>query len=99
VLQLYALAALYAPIVEEIMFRGALYHHVRARLPWWLAAVAVGVLFAAIHPQGWVGIPMLATVAFIFAALREWRGSIVAPIVAHACVNGVTVTMLVAAGG
>lgn len=94
-LQLFALASLYAPVVEELMFRGALYHHVRRKLPWWLAALAVGVLFAAIHPQGWVGIPMLTTVALAFAALREWRGSIIAPIVAHACVNTVTLTMIV----
>lgn len=94
-LQLYLLAVAYAPLVEETMFRGALFHHVRRRLPWWLAGLAVGVLFAAIHPQGWVGIPMLTTVALAFAALREWRGSIVAPIVCHACVNAVTLTMLV----
>jgi membrane protease YdiL (CAAX protease family) len=94
-LQLFALASVYAPVVEELMFRGALYHHVRGKLPWWLAAVGVGVLFAAIHPQGWVGIPMLATVALAFAALREWRGAIIAPVVAHACVNTVTMTMLV----
>jgi membrane protease YdiL (CAAX protease family) len=94
-LQLYLLAVVYAPLVEETLFRGALYHHVRRRLPWWLAALAVGVLFAAIHPQGWVGIPMLTTVALVFAALREWRGSIVAPVVCHACVNAVTLTMLV----
>jgi membrane protease YdiL (CAAX protease family) len=31
----------------------------------------------------------------MLAVLREWRGSIVAPVVAHACVNAVTVTMLV----
>jgi membrane protease YdiL (CAAX protease family) len=99
VLQLYLLAAVYAPIVEEMMFRGALYHHCRARLPWFAAALLVAVLFAAIHPQGWVGIPMLATVALVLAALREWRGSIIAPMVGHACVNGVTVTMLILMAG
>ncbi len=98
VFQLYLLAAVYAPLAEETMFRGALYHHVR-RLPWWLSAVVVGLIFAAIHPQGWVGIPMLTTIALVLAALREWRGSVVAPVVAHACVNGVTVTMLVVMTG
>ena len=63
----------------------------------WLVIVSVAlcVIFAAIHPQGGVGIPMLTTIALAFAALREWRGSIIAPMVCHACVNGVTVTMLV----
>jgi membrane protease YdiL (CAAX protease family) len=98
-LQLYALAAVYAPVAEELMFRGAFYHHVRGRLPWFVSAVLVAVVFAAIHPQGWVGIPMLATIAVVLATLREWRGSIIAPMVAHACVNGVTVTMLVMLAG
>jgi membrane protease YdiL (CAAX protease family) len=77
------------------MFRGALFHHCRRRLPWWLSAILVALIFAAIHPQGWVGIPLLATIAVVLAALREWRGSLIAPIACHACVNAVTVTMLV----
>jgi membrane protease YdiL (CAAX protease family) len=95
VLLLYGLASVFAPLAEETMFRGALYHHVRRGLPWWLSAVLVALIFAAIHPQGWVGIPLLATIAVVLAALREWRGSLIASIVCHACVNAVTVTMLV----
>ena len=81
------------------MFRGAFYHHLRSRLPWPLAAGLVGVLFAAIHPQGWSAIPLLGAVGFVFAAMREWRGSIIAPIVAHAINNGAVVTLLVLATG
>jgi membrane protease YdiL (CAAX protease family) len=95
VLLLYGLAAVFAPLAEETMFRGALFHHCRRGLPWWLSAGIVALIFAAIHPQGWVGIPLLATIAVVLAALREWRGSLIAPIVCHACVNAVTVTMLV----
>ena len=95
VLLLYGLAAVFAPLAEETMFRGALFHHCRRGLPWWLSALIVALIFAAIHPQGWVGIPVLATIAVVLAALREWRGSLIAPIVCHACVNGVTVTLLV----
>jgi membrane protease YdiL (CAAX protease family) len=76
------------------MFRGALYNHVRAKLPWWAAALLVGVIFASIHPQGWVGIPLLTAIAMTLATLREWRGSIIAPMTAHACTNAVTLTML-----
>jgi len=94
VLLLYGLASVFAPLAEETMFRGALYHHVRRGLPWWLAGPLVALIFAAIHPQGWVGIPVLATIAIVLAGLREWRGSLVASIVCHACVNAVTVTML-----
>ena len=92
--QLFLLAVVWAPVVEETMFRGAFYHHLRARLPWPAAAVLVGLLFAAVHPQGWAAIPALGAIAFSLAAVREWRGSIVAPVVAHALNNGV-VTLLV----
>lgn len=93
--QLFFLAAAWAPLVEETMFRGAFYHHLRARLPWPVAALAVAVLFAAVHPQGWAGIPVLAGIAFSLAALREWRGSIIAPVVAHGINNGVVALLLV----
>jgi membrane protease YdiL (CAAX protease family) len=94
-LPLFLLAAAWAPLVEETMFRGAFYHHLRRRLAWPLAALVVGVIFAAIHPQGWAAIPLLTAIAFVFAALREWRGSIIAPTVAHAINNGVVTTMVV----
>jgi membrane protease YdiL (CAAX protease family) len=94
VVQLFLLAAVWAPVVEETMFRGAFYHHLRGRLPWPLAAAFVGVLFAAIHPQGWAAIPVLGAIGFSFAAMREWRGSIIAPAVAHAINNGVMTVLL-----
>ena len=38
---------------------------------------------------------MLMTIAFILAALREWRGSIIASMVGHALNNFVAVTVLI----
>jgi membrane protease YdiL (CAAX protease family) len=93
IVQLFVLAAVWAPVVEETMFRGAFYHHLRRRLPWPAAAAAVGLLFAAVHPQGWAAIPALGAIGFSFATVREWRGSIVGPAVAHALNNG-AVTLL-----
>lgn len=94
-LQLFVLAAVWAPLVEETMFRGALYHHLRAHFAWPVAAALVAVLFAAVHPQGWAAIPVLGGIAFSFAAIREWRGSIIAPVVAHAINNGAVTLLLV----
>jgi len=89
--------AVAAPIVEEILFRGALYHHLRSMtrrrsviLSVLISATFSGVIFAAIHPQGVAGLPALAAIGFGLALIREWRGSLVAPIVAHACLNSVT---------
>ena len=93
--QLFLLAAVWAPLVEETMFRGAFYHHLRARFSWPIAAALVAVLFAAVHPQGWAAIPVLGGIAFSFATIREWRGSIIAPVVAHAINNGAVTLLLV----
>jgi membrane protease YdiL (CAAX protease family) len=99
VVQLFVLAAVWAPVVEETMFRGSFYHHLRSRFPWPVAAALVGVLFAAIHPQGWAAIPVLGAIGFSFAAMREWRASIIAPAIAHAINNGaMTVLLLLMTG-
>ncbi len=99
VLALFATAALLAPVLEETMFRGALYAHLRRRHGAWLSAGIVAFLFAAIHPQGWTTIPVLGSIALILAFLREWRGSLIAPMTAHAINNGVLVAVIVLALG
>lgn len=95
--ELYLLASVWAPLVEESMFRGALFHHLRQRHGWWLSALVSSFVFAAIHPQGWAGIPVLGAIAMVFAAIREWRGSIFASAAAHAVNNGVVTTLLILA--
>jgi len=97
VLSIYALAAVWAPVVEESIFRGALYHHLRGRLGVLLSALGVAFLFAIIHPQGIIAVPALMSLAVTFALLREWRGSLVAPITAHALHNGALMTGLILA--
>ncbi len=96
ILQLYLLACVLAPLIEETMFRGALFHHMRRRWNWPISAGVVALLFAAIHPQGWTTIPVLGSIAIVLAALREWRGSILPAMVAHACNNFLVVSLLVA---
>lgn len=93
VLSLYLLASVGAPVVEEIAFRGALFHHLRRRLNAVASALLIALIFAAIHPQGWTTIPALGAIAVVLAALREWRGSLIAPIVAHGLSNGLVVTL------
>lgn len=59
------------------------------------AALIVGFVFAIIHPQGFGGVPVLTALGFNFCILREWRGSLIAPMVAHAMHNGVATLALV----
>lgn len=89
-----ALASLWAPISEEIMFRGSLYGRLRTRFGVAIAAILTSLVFAAIHPQGWVAIPALGALAVGFALVREWRGSMIAPMVAHAIHNGILVCLM-----
>jgi len=95
ILKLYLLAAVWAPITEETLFRGAFFHHLRRRNGWFLSALIVSLIFASIHPQGILGVPALMTIAMMLAALREWRGSIIAPIVLHALNNAVVMTIAI----
>jgi membrane protease YdiL (CAAX protease family) len=90
---LFGLASIWAPVVEETFFRGALFGYLRRRWSWPIASAFTGLLFAVIHPQGWIAVPALATIGFILGAIREWRGSIIAPMTAHALNNG-TVLLL-----
>ena len=89
-----ALAAVFAPLTEELMFRGLLMANLRA--VWGVVASGLinGFVFAAIHPQGWAGIPALMAIGFVMAILRAWRGSLVAPITAHALNNGTLVLLM-----
>jgi membrane protease YdiL (CAAX protease family) len=96
----YMIACVCAPIGEEIVFRGALYRNLRQSFGRWgavgsvMIAIAVSsVLFAAIHPQGLIFIPVLASLAVAFCIMREWRGTINASIVAHAINNTVVLTL------
>jgi membrane protease YdiL (CAAX protease family) len=96
-LKLLLLAAVYAPLVEESLFRGALFHHLRGRHGWLFSAVIVSLIFAAMHPQGWAAIPTLGAIGFTFAGIREWRGTIVASAAAHALNNGFVMILLIVA--
>ena len=101
-LSLYMLACLWAPIVEETFFRGALYFNMRGLAPRSVllsalfSAAVTGFIFAIIHPQGVALVPALMALGMTFAFIREWRGSLIGPIVAHALHNGVIVTLLLA---
>ncbi len=102
IVQIYLLAAVAAPIVEEIMFRGVLYRHQRDSTRHWgiwasvtISATINGFLFAAIHPQGLLAVPVLMSLAYAFTLVREWRGTIVPSIIVHAISNGLVMTLLI----
>ena len=94
-------ACILAPIVEETMFRGVLYRHLRElSYTWpWLGSVifsgtVVSFMFAAIHPQGLVAVPVLMALAYGFTIAREWRGSLIPCMVGHALNNGLVLSVV-----
>ncbi|MDB5389302.1 MAG: putative rane-associated, metal-dependent hydrolase [Planctomycetaceae bacterium] len=100
-LQLMLLACVAAPIVEEIMFRGVLYRHLRdASRRWgWLfsgvfSALWMSFLFAVIHPQPPFAIPALMGIACGCTFVREWRDSLWASMAVHALNNGLVFAIL-----
>lgn len=98
-----ALGAIAAPIVEEVMFRGVLYRHLRGATAMLgvvgsviISALVSSFIFAAIHPQGWVAIPALASLALAFALMREWRGTVWPCMVMHGISNFIVLGTLIA---
>lgn len=87
-------AVIVAPLIEEIMFRGALYSWMRTKLSAAPTIFLSSVLFAALHPQGAVGLVPLTFIGMILAFLREWRGSLLTPMAAHACFNAGTLALV-----
>ena len=98
----FMVAVVLAPIVEETVFRGLLYRQLRSVSAFRRGAVSVlasalitGLLFAAIHPQGVLAIPALMSIAIAVALAREWRGSLIAPVLMHGINNALAVTAMV----
>lgn len=90
----FVLACVLAPLVEEVLFRGLFFRYLRDRTGGFgrrrsvlLSLAASGIVFAGIHPQNLVGLLPLFTLAAGMSLLREWRGSLIAPMTLHAVNN------------
>lgn len=88
------LAVVWAPISEEMMFRGLLFPGLSAWLRSVFGAFGGAFIFAVIHPQGWAGVPAIMALAIAFSLLRMWRQSLIAPMTAHALNNGILCLLL-----
>ena len=83
------------------MFRGVLYRHLREMsdrlgftLSVILSALIVSFVFAVIHPQGLLGVPVLMGLALAFNLAREWRGTLIPAMIAHGINNGAVTLLL-----
>lgn len=95
--------AVVAPILEEMLFRGALLDALKARTSTTRAVWWTGVIFGLVHaldPAAFLLVPALVALGVILGFVRERSGSLSKPILMHMGFNAVTATALfVAAGG
>jgi membrane protease YdiL (CAAX protease family) len=91
---MFILACVWAPVTEETFFRGMFFGYLRRRFSWVSAGIISALLFALVHPQGLLGTPVLGVIGFTMSAIREWRGSLIASMSAHALNNGSALLML-----
>ena len=82
-------AMVLAPIVEELLFRGFLYHGIRRKAGVKAALIVTSAVFALIHPPQ-VMAPIFV-VGLSLGYLYERTGTLIAPIAFHAVFNGWTV--------
>jgi uncharacterized protein len=92
------LVIVFAPISEELFFRGFLFGGLRGRMTFWPAALVSGVFFGLIHLLGgsWEVIAPLAAFGVLLAWLYERTGSLGPPILMHAIQNSIAFTVTVA---
>jgi membrane protease YdiL (CAAX protease family) len=91
---LYLLATMWAPIVEEAVFRGAFFRHMRGIVGPGVAALTTAVGFGLMHGYDLLELLPVMTLGFVFAWMREWRGTLIPSMVAH-CVNNAVVLGMV----
>jgi len=91
------LAVLAAPLFEEYLFRGLLFRGMQRSLGTWRAIAGSAALFAVVHP------PISALPVFglglAAAAVFQWGGLLLAPILAHATYNAIVVGVQLWSGG
>jgi membrane protease YdiL (CAAX protease family) len=97
---LVAYAVILAPITEELVFRGLLFHSIADRRGFWPGAIASSVPFGLIHiiPAGALGVSVLVVTMMItgtFWAWIHWRhGNLLVNIATHATFNAVGVIVI-----
>jgi hypothetical protein len=85
-----AALAVFAPVCEEIFFRGMLYRSLRNRLSLWPAVLIAGTLFGLIHIFAYPlnTIPVKIAFGIVMCLLYERTGSLLPGIAVHSFVDG-----------
>lgn len=82
-----------APIAEEVLFRGYLFGALRGMISFIPATLIVSALFGLVHGQWNVALDTFV-LSLVLCWLREYTGTIWAPIALHMVKNGLAFTLL-----
>ncbi|MGH7230150.1 MAG: lysostaphin resistance A-like protein [Nitrospiraceae bacterium] len=77
----------FAPIFEEITFRGLLFGSLRRRFGWGTSAVLSATIFASAHGYGLLGFASVLWSGILWAWMYEKTGSLLPGMLAHALNN------------
>jgi len=94
-----ATVMMFVGIYEEVLFRGLILTRLRLVLGdwrgnWATAVVLSSALFGVLHLyEGYVAVVQIALVSLVFSVLFIYRGSLIAPILAHAAFNTINMTL------
>ncbi|CAG1004388.1 hypothetical protein PHYC_03138 [Phycisphaerales bacterium] len=93
-------AVVWAPLLEETLFRGALHRWLPNGLGVWGRVLMTSVIFGIVHPYSPQGLIQVGAAGVVFGLLREWRGSLIAGMVCHflhnATIEGINIGTLLA---
>ena len=85
--------------VEELLFRGAVLHHLGRALGSWTAVVVQALAFGMLHlngyPYGRVGVGLAFVYGMLLGALRLRSGGLLAPWIAHVLTDIVIFVLIV----
>ncbi len=87
-------AAIFAPITEELLFRGFLYPAVKRYLQPVVAAIVVSVVFAVVHANVAALLPLVVLSALLILAY-ELSGTLWVPILVHAGFNALNIVITI----
>ena len=97
-----ALAVVLAPLLEELVFRGAFYRSLSRHVGMWPAALISSGVFTVVHIEIVTSAPhyllQLFLLGLVFAWLYERTGNLLAPVAAHLVFNGISITLAILAG-
>ncbi len=80
-------AAICAPLFEEIIFRGFLFSALRNRMAPWIAALLSSLLFASLHHYSYIGLVDILAFGMIMCWIYHKTGTLWPGILLHAIMN------------